>query len=227
MSVGRKTFRGILMKILFASNNRDKWLELVDYFKEEGVELVMADKHLELDEEGCNLIENSALKAIAAARQTGMLSLGDDSGVYVKSLDYFPGVYSRRWLLGTDNDRNLKLLKMMKNIKDRDAFLISRFTLADPTGNVLFTTIVENNFRIANDIYGKNGFGYDPILIPTDKMINDLLNSSYDKTVWPDELVKNLNKMTIAELTQIQKNQLNNRGRIAKPICDFLKTIRV
>lgn len=155
------------------------------------------------------------------------MSLGDDSGVYVRSLDYFPGVHSRRWSFDEKDDksRNKMLLELMENEYDRRVYLISRFSLVDPSGNEIFKTVVKNKFNLAYDIFGEYGFGYDPILIPDasliDKECKERLNLSEKEF---DELIMGfqLGDTTIGCLDQYEKNAINNRGRIAEEISSAL-----
>lgn len=207
-------------KIVFGSNNRDKWLELVDDFKDQDIELILSEKHLELEEDEQTLRSNSYTKAKSAAIQTGLMAIGDDSGVFITSWDYWPGVHSRRWMEGTDRDRNVKIIEMMKGIEDREIFLISRFVLVDPTGDELFSTVTKNRFIVAEDINGNSGFGYDPILIPSHEMLVDAVERKAISQERAEEIEKN--KITIGSLTQHEKNAINNRGRIAKEIREFL-----
>lgn len=150
---------------------------------------------------------------------------GDDSGLYFEALDYFPGVHSRRWI-GESNDddlRNSKIIELL-NGKNREAYLISEFAVSDPTGRIIARERVKNKFYVADKPYGEHGFGYDKILRPSEEMIHhfvafvvrrvgyNLFNTNGQN--WKD----NLESMTIAEMTQAQKNAICDRGRIAPSI---------
>lgn len=78
-----------MIDILFASNNKGKYDELVEDFKNVGINLIY-DGNLELHEDAETLRENSMEKAIQASVQKNMYSLSDDSGVFIEALDYFP-----------------------------------------------------------------------------------------------------------------------------------------
>ena len=233
------------MDILFASNNHGKYDELVDDFKNEGINLIFPKEYLNLPETSEMLSENAYTKAKAAAKQTGMISLGDDSGVFIEALDYFPGVHSRRWFADADDDeaRNKKILEMLSEYpdsNDRTAYLISRFSVVDPDGNELAKDVVKNEYFISDKESGINGFGYDRILIPSDtmwdNMFNDNLNyefsGNYDFSMTTeysgDALFSgidlNIEYPVIADLTQEQKNAVTYRGRIAKRISKKLKS---
>lgn len=203
--------------ILFASHNIGKYDELSAAFKDEGMNLIFytdINMKLELPEDSEILAENAFQKASAAAKQTGYYALGDDSGIFISALDGFPGVHSRRWS-GAENDdagRNERILNLMKDEPDRDVYLISRFSLVNPNGEEIYKTVVKNKFTVSFSEVGKAGFGYDSILIP------DLMNVMNSNLPYERKFDIACNKRTIAELTQDEKNAINNRGRIAKEI---------
>lgn len=194
-----------MFKIVFASNNKGKHNELVDAFRNEGIDLVFLG-NLTLEENSTSLANNALMKAQQAAAQTGLPAMGDDSGLFIDDLDYFPGVYSRRWLAESTDDgaRSDAILELMKNSHfNRRAELISRFAVVDKDGRPISLPVTKNNFYISYERRGKNGFGYDDILIPIEIVTNG-------KT-----FEENLKNRTIGEMTLEEKNEKNNRGRIA------------
>lgn len=211
------------MDILFASNNRGKFDELEKDFAVLDINLIF-DGNLTLKEDSSLLLENSLEKAISAVEQKNIIALGDDSGLFIEALDYFPGVYSKRWLNTSDHGRNQEILNMMKNEKNRVAYLISRFTLVDLSGSIISKAVVKNKFDISTEEHGMYGFGYDSILVPN---YIDLMNYEYydqeqiNKVIIMKQKIKE-NKLTIGDLTQEEKNLINNRGYIAKNISSDL-----
>lgn len=171
---------------------------------------------MDLPEDSEILAENAYIKAKATAEKFNMLALGDDSGLYIKALSYFPGVHSRRWTGKEDDDklRCLKIVGYMMDEDDKRAELISSFSLVNPNGEEIFKTKVINNFNIADNIYGKCGFGYDSILIPDENLIWESFNKRRISLNRALEIIKN--KSTIAQLSQEEKNAINYRGRIAQ-----------
>lgn len=216
-----------MIDVLFASNNKGKYDELVDDLRNVGVNLIY-DGNLILHEEKETLIENSKEKAMQAARQRGMFALSDDSGVFIEALDFFPGVHSRRWAGDEKDDilRNEKILEMMEDESDRDAYLISRFTLVNPDQEVLGSYVVKNKFVVSMKESGDYGFGYDRILQPSKEMVDNYVlrcpafgRDSFIYSSWvalADKIEQD--KMSIAELTQDEKNKICNRGRIADAV---------
>lgn len=146
----------------------------------------------------------------------------------LSGLDYFPGVHSRRWNGDSEDDqgRNEKILKIMENESNRNVYLISRFSLCN-TDEELFKTFVKNTFHLSKEIRGNNGFGYDSILIPDPTYLITSIKGKTDKisdTRIEDIFLKSFDRnITIAELTQEEKNAINNRGRIAREIAEFLE----
>ena len=125
-------------------------------------------------ETGTTFLENSIIKARAVARHTGMIALADDSGLMVEALDGAPGVYSARYVEGSDQDRYLALLKAMADKEMRNAKFVACLTvvglpldLALPKDVFRTDDVVyahgEVHGRIARDARGVNGFGYDPV----------------------------------------------------------------
>lgn len=211
-----------MIKILFASNNKKKFDELEKDFADVGIELCFSEQKLILPETSAtSLNDNAITKARAAAEQTGMIALGDDSGVFIEELDYCPGVFSRRWLTeledgtivpeGSDGDmmRNHAILKKLEGLpaERRLAHLISRFALVTPEGDVLARTFSKNTFYIAEEpkVGGNGAFGYDPILIKKPN-VNDGEEQFKLECKYLGE------GLTIGCLSQEEKNFINNRG---------------
>ena len=211
-------------RIMFASNNRGKYDELVDDFKNAGIELLfytdVQDQKFNLPEPSEIMAVNAYTKAAAVASYTNMMALGDDSGVFIDYLDGFPGVHSRRWSFAEDDDTsiNTKILELLKDADsdERWARLISRFSLVAPDGKEIYKTVVKNNFKISTELDGTGGFGYDPILIPEKKSVWDAYYN--EKLDFYTANAAASGFLTIGQLSQDEKNAINNRGRIAKEI---------
>jgi len=190
-------------RILLATNNRGKVREIQALLDEMGVELLIpADIGLELyiPEDGLTYAENAARKALAFARASGRIALGDDSGLEVDALDGQPGLHSHRfapWPDATDADRRAYLLQRLQG-KPRPWTARFRATVAvaTPAGEVRYA-LGACEGEIIPEERGANGFGYDPIF-----------------------LIPALGK-TMAELSMDEKNRLSHRARAmmnARPI---------
>src|SRR4051812_37926070 len=104
------------MKVVLATTNQGKLGE----FKELSVgqrwlEFVMAPEGFNPAETGKTFVENAKIKAITAAKMTGLMSVADDSGLIVEALDGKPGILSARYCEGTDADRCNKVLAEMSS----------------------------------------------------------------------------------------------------------------
>jgi XTP/dITP diphosphohydrolase len=122
----------------------------------------------EVVETGVTFAENATLKAVSAAKATGLPALADDSGLAVDVLSGAPGVFSGRWAGTHGQDRaNLELLLgQLYDVPDehRAAAFVCAAVLALPDGTVV---VREGRMpgTLAREPRGDNGFGYDPILV--------------------------------------------------------------
>lgn len=194
-------------KLLIATNNNGKVIELQDLLKDSGIEFITPSQiNLELDveEDGTTYAENASKKAIAFAQASGLISLADDSGLEVEALNGAPGLYSARYSPkpgAKDADRRAFLLE---NLKDKPRPWKARFhatiAIATPAGEV---QLAEGNCygEIIPEERGSGGFGYDPIF-------------------FMPELGK-----TMAELDMDEKNRLSHRARGMTNAMPILKTL--
>lgn len=122
-------------------------------------------------EDGKTFEENSAKKALEIAKYTGIITVSDDSGLCVDTLNGEPGIYSARYFgeNATDELNIEKLLKNLSNIekKDRKAHFVSVVSIAFPDGTVK-SFRGETQGEILFEKEGNNGFGYDPIFYSYD-----------------------------------------------------------
>ncbi|MDP3919393.1 MAG: RdgB/HAM1 family non-canonical purine NTP pyrophosphatase [Candidatus Omnitrophota bacterium] len=120
----------------------------------------------EVAEDGKTFADNAILKAVGYAKQTGMLTLAEDSGLCCDALEGAPGVYSARFsgAEGNDDKNNEKVLRLLDAVPDncRGAHFSSAIAIADPT-DVIGGVEGEVYGVIARERRGENGFGYDPI----------------------------------------------------------------
>ena len=194
-------------KLLLATNNRGKVREIQALLDGTGVELILPEEiglELLVPEEGQTYAENASRKALAFARASGRISLGDDSGLEVDALDGKPGLHSHRfapWPDATDADRRAYLLKLLQG-KPRPwtARFRAAVAIATPAGEVRYAVGVCEG-EIIPEERGTNGFGYDPIfLIPA-------------------------RGKTMAELNMDEKNRLSHRARAIQNARQILKEI--
>ncbi len=163
-----------MKKLLIATNNQGKVLELQELLTGTGIEFITPagiNLQLEVEEDGSTYQENAGKKARAFAQASGLISLADDSGLEVEALGGAPGLYSARYSPkpgAKDADRRAFLLE---NLKDRPrpwkAHFHATIAVAVPDGSMEFA---EGNCygEIIPEERGTGGFGYDPIFLLTD-----------------------------------------------------------
>lgn len=191
------------MKIVFATGNAHKLKEIQEIAKDTGIEFILPGDGFNPIENGETFEENSLIKAKEAARVSGKISLADDSGLCVDALKGAPGIHSARYA-DTPQARIDKLLNAINGKTVRSAKFVCAMTLVDKNGNILFQTRGECFGKIAEKQSGINGFGYDPIFLTKD--------TDY--------------KLTMAEMSEEEKNQISHRGRALRDVLKFLETIK-
>jgi len=118
------------------------------------------------DETGRTFVENARLKARFYARETGALTLAEDSGLEIDALDGAPGVESARFG-GIDAPYPVKFALIYEALRARGvstspARFVCALALADPK-SILFEARGTVEGKIAPEPKGEGGFGYDPI----------------------------------------------------------------
>lgn len=189
--------------ILIATSNPGKLLEIQALLPDPELNLLlpaMLGIHLNIEENGSTYETNAAVKAMAFACASGLLTLADDSGLEVDALEGQPGVRSARFSPlpnASDADRRQHLLHMLTGLpRPWKAHFHCTVALARPDGVLRFAH-GQCHGEIIPDERGVNGFGYDPIFL------------------FPDI------GRTMAELTVAEKNQISHRARAitaARPI---------
>lgn len=192
------------MKIVFATGNAHKLEEL-----REITELVTGDtgfidfstppKPFDPDENGTTFEANSLIKAREANRLTGMMTLADDSGLCVEALDGRPGLHSARYA-PTQDEKIEKLLAEMEGKTNRRAKFVCAMTLLDENGEILAVERGECHGEISLKHAGTNGFGFDPVFIPTGE------------------------NRTLAQMSDVEKNRISHRANALKNIINYLKS---
>jgi XTP/dITP diphosphohydrolase len=181
-------------RVVLATRNAHKVDELRRILAPYDVTLVGLDEFADVPdvaEIGVTFADNALLKARAVAAATGLVAVADDSGLSVDALNGMPGVLSARWAgRHGDDAANLRLvLAQTVDVPDerRGAAFVCAAAAVAPDGREV---VVEG--RVAGQLIreprGSNGFGYDPIFVPT----------GYD--------------VTTAELTPAEKDAISHRG---------------
>ena len=188
------------MQLVFASNNKNKILEIQSMLPD-------SIKILNLEDIGCledipetaDTIEgNAILKANYVTHKYGYDCFADDTGLEVAALNGDPGVYSARYAgeqRSTDDNMD-KLLNALSRKNNRNARFKTVIALNINGQQELFTGIADGEITLEKT--GNKGFGYDPIFQPT----------GYTET--------------FAELSLEIKNEISHRGKATQQLINFL-----
>ena len=158
------------MKVVLASKNKHKLVEISRILEKLDIELVLQSElgiDIDVEETGTTFEENSFIKAEAVMKASGLPALADDSGIAVDALNGEPGIYSARYGFDDSLDdwgRLLLLLKNTENVPDgeRQAQFVCVITLVTPEGQVIQAR-GEAHGELLRAAAGEGGFGYDPI----------------------------------------------------------------
>ena len=184
-----------MQKLIFATGNQGKMKEIREILADMDVEILSmkeAGVDLDIQEDGVTFQENAIIKAKAVQEATGELTLADDSGLEIDYLNGEPGVYSARYM-GEDTSYDIKnneILRRMDGVPDekRTARFVCAIAAVFPDGGEEVTLgVIEG--RVAYEIKGEHGFGYDPIFYLPEY------------------------GCTTAELPPEKKNEISHRGR--------------
>jgi len=162
------------VKLLIATRNTGKITEFRTRLRDLPLSLATLEDFpdiREINETGETFRDNARIKALGHAKGSGLLSLADDSGLEVDALNGAPGVHSARFA-GADTTYAVKIGRLLVVVDaadraDRHARFVSHIVLAKPNGTVLYEAEGVCEGTIAEGPTGSNGFGYDPIFIPT------------------------------------------------------------
>src|SRR5215471_34190 len=198
----------MVIELVVATRNRHKTRE-IEHILGPGFKISDLRGHpdiSEIRESGTSFEENAKLKALAASTQLPALVIADDSGLEVDALGGAPGIYSARYAGANATERKKinKLLRELERVRAANDRRRARYrcvvALARNT-NLLgtFEGIVEG--RIAKELRGDYGFGYDPIFIP----------EGFEQT--------------FGELPKEVKNAISHRAKAIRALADRLRLL--
>lgn len=191
------------MKLIFATNNQHKIDEIRSVLgkKIEIITLKEAGINIDIPEPYNTLEENASGKSKTIFDITATNCFSEDTGLEVNELNGEPGVKSARYAgEGRSFDANIeKLLSNLAGKSDRTARFRTVISLLIDGTETLFEGICEG--RIIEKKRGLQGFGYDPVFIPTGS----------DKT--------------FAEMDIAEKNRFSHRKKATEKLVAFLNTI--
>lgn len=195
------------MEIIAATQNAHKIKEIEAIVSGFGMKVI--SRHdagvpdFDIEETGITFEENSRIKAKAILDHVNKPVIADDSGLEVDYLDGAPGVYSARYAgvdgKDADNANNSRLLSELKDVppEKRTARFVSVITLLFPDGREISASGTCEG-KVAEELMGNNGFGYDPLFIP------DGYVQSY------------------AQISPNEKNRISHRAKALKRLSEIL-----
>ena len=192
-------------QLVLATRNRGKLEEIRRALGSVPVDLYTLDDFpgcREVREDAGTFEGNAVKKAVSVSSYTRKPAVADDSGLVVDSLHGAPGVLSARYA-GEDADdrRNVeKLLAQMAGTENgnRKARFVCVIALALPGGKEVKTFEGHVEGRIATEMKGTGGFGYDPVFYP----------AGFDRT--------------FAEMEPAEKDALSHRGMALNKLRKYL-----
>ena len=194
------------MRAVLATANPDKAREIVGVLAAARLDLAVVPRPIdipEIEESGVTLEDNARLKAVALCEATGLPAIADDTGLEVDALGGAPGVHSARFAgeHATYADNVAELLARLGDVPStrRTARFVTVALAHFPDGHeVVAFGDVEG--IIAEDARGVEGFGYDPVFVPSEG-----------------------DGRTFAEMSADEKQELSHRGRAFRTLADGLR----
>ncbi|NOX19073.1 MAG: RdgB/HAM1 family non-canonical purine NTP pyrophosphatase [Chlorobi bacterium] len=193
------------MKIIFASGNKGKIVEVRKLLSDLGIEIIALpdlEDAPEIIEDADTFEGNAKIKAKVVFDKYKLPVIADDSGLSVEQLGGAPGIYSARFAGEgcTYEDNNRKLLEELKNYPEpHRAKFICHAVFYD--GKDFVNSVGELKGEIVHEYRGIRGFGYDPIFRP----------EGYDRN--------------LAELTLEEKNKISHRGKAFRGLKEKLESL--
>ncbi len=191
------------MKLIFATNNQHKIDEIRSVLPDEFEIITLKEAGIDIDipEPYDTLEENASEKSMIIFKMTGINCFSEDTGLEVKALNGEPGVKSARYAgNGRSFDANIeKLLINLAGKPDRSARFRAVISLLTEGKETLFEGICEG--RIIDEKRGQQGFGYDPVFIPTGST------------------------RTFGEMSMEEKTQYSHRAKATEKLVAFLNKL--
>ena len=185
--------------IYFITGNNSKFNEIEKLFQKEDISYELKQNTIKTTEVQASSVKEVAIFKLNSVR--GKMNNSyfiEDAGFFVdKPLNGFPGVYSK-YVLNTIGNKGI--LNLIKDHNDTKAHFKAVIALYFQPLNetLIFEGVVEG--KIAKNIRGRGGFGFDPIFIP-----------------------KEFPNRTFAELSIEEKNLISHRGKAWRKLVGVLK----
>jgi XTP/dITP diphosphohydrolase len=193
------------MKLIFATNNRYKIEEIRSILSDDNKVITLREAGIEIEipEPYATLEENASGKSHTIYKMTGINCFSEDTGLEVKALNGNPGVKSARYAgENCSFEANIELLlSNLAGNQDRTARFRTIISLIIEGTESLFEGICEGT--ITEIKKGVNGFGYDPVFIPSGST------------------------RTFAEMSLAEKSMFSHRSKATKKLVTFLNNMKI
>jgi len=195
-----------ISKLLIGTNNKGKYKEIKDLLPKYIKTYSTTEFKLKSPrEDGRTFEDNSIIKSKYFSKKTKLTCLADDSGLEIDILDKSPGIHSARWG-GKKGDFKKAIIKVYRELTKRDKNwkqkkIKARFICALSIcylDKKIITVSGKVEGHISTIPKGKNGFGYDPIFVPKNKI------------------------KTFGEMSSLQKYKIDHRYNAFRKIKKFL-----
>jgi XTP/dITP diphosphohydrolase len=161
-------------RLVAATHNAGKVRELRDLLAPHALSVVSAAELglSEPEETGTTFRDNAALKALAAAKASGLPALADDSGLEVHILDGEPGIFAARWA-GPGRDFGVAMQRVADAVRKRGGWAREPGPRANFTAVLCLAWPDGTAEAFEGKVYGhlvwpprgSRGFGYDPMFV--------------------------------------------------------------
>lgn len=191
-----------MKNLLFFSGNQDKIIEIEKIFKKRNKKILNLNDFPKIKmpkETGREFVVNAKIKSLYGFRQFRIPCFADDSGICISALNNKPGVHSKRFFEKFKNKKDLFkfITEKVYNSKNTSAYFITIICFTLKIGQyVIFKGKISGD--IAETPRGSEGFGYDPLFIPTG------------------------HKKTFAEMNTKEKNIISHRSLAVNKFINFL-----
>lgn len=189
-----------MKEIIIASKNKGKIKEAKEILKEyKIISIEELGVNIDAEEDQKTFEGNAKKKAETIAKELkGKMCIADDSGIEIEYLDGFPGIFTKRWHKGTDRERNLEIIKKLKGVpkEKRKISFITAIAISDGKKTICEVGKIEG--FVAENVRGENGFGFD-------------------------EIFELENGMTLAQISEEEKNKISARTIALEKLCEKLR----
>ncbi len=190
-----------MKEIIIASGNKGKIEEaqaILSNFKIISIKEAIG-QNIDVEEDQDTFELNAIKKASEISKKlNGKTCIADDSGIEIEYLKGFPGVYTKRWHVGSDRDRNIEIIKKMHGVPRENRKIKFTTAIAMAENDKIITAVASINGYVSENIRGENGFGFDEIFELEDGR-------------------------TLAELSKDEKNEISARKKALEILKSKLK----